>query len=394
MDFELTQDQLDLQKTLRGFFVDQYGASGLRAIVDNGAGHDSQLWTMLAKDLGLAGLAVPEEHGGAGGSEVDLAILWEEYGRALVSSPLLASLGLAVPALRHMATEEARDTWLPSLAQGELTATWALLDGHGEPDLDGKEVAAARVGEEWHLSGHRGWVLDGGTADLVLTTATTDDGPALFLVEASSQTSLERTAATSLDPLLTFAHLDLHGAAAYRLTDSPTDVGVAGERALDALRIAVSALQLGCLDATLDAAVSHATRREQFGRPIGSFQAIKHRCADIFMDAETTRWVVYHAAAAASDPDHPAADLHEEAILANTYASSSVFHAAANLLQILGGIGYTWEHDGHLYFKRATASARLLGSSRRRLDAIASLIDDHPSPVAHLRGATTQRSTS
>lgn len=392
MDFDLTQDQTDLASTLRGFFAEEYGPAGLRAVVDDGAGHDPRLWRMVADDLGLAGLSVAEEHGGSGGSEIDLAILWEEYGRALVSSPLLASLGLAVPALRHAATDEARSAWLPRLAQGELTATWALLDGRGEPDVRGAEVTAVRAEEGWQLSGHRSWVLDGSTADLVLTMAIAEDGPALFLVEASLGAGVERRRASSLDPLLAFAHLDLDGAPAHRLTDGPTGAGV--ERALDSIRIAVSALQLGCLDATLDAAVSHATTREQFGRPIGSFQAIKHRCADIFMDAEMTRWVVYHAAAVASDPDHPAAELHEEAVLASTFASSSVFRAAAHLLQVLGGIGYTWEHDGHLYFKRATASARLLGSSRCRLDAIASFIDAHPSPVADPHGTTTHRSTS
>lgn len=390
MDFTLAQDQLDLQKVLRNFFAQEYEQSRLRDVVDEGAGHDPRLWSMLAQDLGLAGLPIAEGYGGSGGSEVDLAILWEEYGRALVSSPLLASLGFAVPALRHAATEEARAAWLPRLAQGEATATWALLDRRGEPDLVGADVSAAQTADGWQLTGHRSWVLDGGTADLVLTMAATDSGPALFLVETASGAGLERIAATSLDPTLALGHLALRKAPAHRLTEGPDCAGI--ERALDSIRMTVAALQLGCLDATLDAAVEHAAGREQFGRPIGGFQAIKHRCADIFMDAETTRWVVYHVAAAASDAATSATELHEEVILAGSHAAPAVFRAAANLLQILGGIGYTWEHDGHLYFKRATVSARLLGSSQHRLDAIASFIDDRPSPVPDV-GTTTPRST-
>lgn len=384
MDFDLAQDQLDLQKTLRGFFEDEYGQARLRAVVDDGAGHDPGFWKVMAHDLGLTGLPIPEENGGAGGSEVDRAVLWEEYGRALVTSPLLATAGFAVPPLLHAANDDARATWLPRLAQGELTATWALLDRRGEPDLDGRDVTAIRDGDRWRLSGRRSWVLDGADADLVLTTAATDEGPALFLLETASTTGLDRDAARSLDPSLRLAHLNLTGALAHRISETAAGM----ERALDAIRITVTALQLGCLGATLDAVVLHATTREQFGRPIGGFQAIKHRCADIFMDLETTRWVVYHAAAAAADPETSAADLHEEALVASAYASSSAFKSVANLLQVLGGIGYTWEHDGHLYFKRATASASLLGSSRHRLDAIASLIDDHPSPVADVRGTT------
>lgn len=148
-------------------------------------------------------------------------------------------------------------------------------------------------------------------------------------------------------------------------------------------------MQLGCLFATLDMAVSYAGTRVQFGRPIGGFQAIKHRCADVFMDTETTRWVVYHAAALASDPETTAEGLDEAAHMTSAYAASSSFRGVANLLQVLGGIGYTWEHQGHLYFKRATAAARLLGSSSYHLDAVSRAIDEAPQPSAWMGSLVT-----
>jgi alkylation response protein AidB-like acyl-CoA dehydrogenase len=220
-------------------------------------------------------------------------------------------------------------------------------------------------------------VLDGAVADVVLTVASTPEGPGLFLVEAEEAPGLTRTASPGLDPTLVLAELTFSGTPARLLSDDRAADGLT--RALAMARIALAALQLGCLTATLDLAVSYASTRVQFGRPIGGFQAIKHRCADVFMDTETTRWAVYHASALASDPGTTVEDLEQSAHLTSAYAASSSFRAVANLLQVLGGIGYTWEHDGHLYFKRATAAARLLGTTSHHLDAISAVIDAEPS---------------
>ncbi len=377
MTFDFTEDQRDFAAMLRSFFDAQYGPDRLREVVDHGKTYDPTFWRTMVDDLDLVGLTVAEAHGGSGGSTVDLCILLEEYGRALVTSPLFATAGLALPALTEAGDEDSRSRWLPRIASGATTATWAVLGSTGAPDLTGTGVQATQGAAGWTLSGSRSWVLDGATADVLLTVAGTPAGPGLFLVETATADGLTRTATDALDPTLALAEV--------AFTDTPAQ-RISGDHAPDGLRralalgtIALAALQLGCLSGALDMAVSYAGTRVQFGRPIGSFQAVKHRCADVFIDTETTRWVVFHAAALASDPETGADALEEAAHLTSAYAASSSFRAVANLLQVLGGIGYTWEHPGHLYFKRATAAARLLGSSTHHLDAVSAVIDAAPS---------------
>ncbi|MGX7733080.1 acyl-CoA dehydrogenase family protein [Rhodococcus sp. 2H158] len=386
MNFDLTQDQRDFAEMLRAFFGERYGDKGLRAIVDGGKEYDPALWGAMTHELELPGLAIDDAYGGSGASIVELSLLLEEYGRALVSSPLVATSALAVPVIACTGTDDARSLWLPLLANGDITATWALLDAVGEPDLAGRDVCATRSEEGWTIDGRRRWVLDGAIADVVLTAAATPDGPALFLVDTTDAEGLSRTAGDSLDPTLLLADVSFDATPAQRLSGSGCADGL--ERAYALVSIALAALQLGCLSATLDMVVEYARSRVQFGRPIGGFQAIKHRCADVFIDTETTRWVVYHAAALAADEKTTTADLVESAHLTCVYSSSHSFRAVANLLQVLGGIGYTWEHPGHLYFKRATATARLLGSSRRRLDVLATTMDALPSPSPTLGNLT------
>jgi alkylation response protein AidB-like acyl-CoA dehydrogenase len=379
MSFDFTQDQRDFAGSLRSFFDAEYGADRLRAVVDDGKGYDTDFWRTMVDDLDLPGVSVHEAFGGSGGSAVDLCILLEEYGRALVSSPLFATVGLALPALTHAGTDEVRAAWLPRIASGATTAAWAVLDAAGAPDLVGAGVTATQEADGWTLSGSRSWVLDGATADVLLTVADTPAGAALFLVETAGADGLTRTTRDGLDPTLSLAEVSFRATPAQRLSGDDPQPGLT--RALATATIALAAMQLGCLSGTLDMAVAYAGTRVQFGRPIGSFQAIKHRCADVFMDTETTRWVVYHAAVLASDPDTPAEALDEVAHMASAYAASSSFRAVAHLLQVLGGIAYTWEHPSHLYFKRATAAARLLGSPTNHLDAISAVIDNAPSPA-------------
>jgi alkylation response protein AidB-like acyl-CoA dehydrogenase len=333
----------------------------------------------MRAELDLPGLSIAESAGGSGASAVEFALLMEEYGRALVTSPLLSTSGLAAPAIAYGATKDAQSAWLPRLADGGTTATWALLGPTGEPDIAGESLQAVQAGSAWELHGARDWVLDGASADIILTVASTSRGPALFVVDSADAGNLTRTESESLDPTLSLAALSFARTPAQRLSGDDATGGL--RRALAVASINVTALQLGCLSATLDMAVAYAATRTQFGRPIGGFQAIKHRCADVFIDTETTRWVVYHAAALASDPDTSVDELVEAAHLTCAYSASSSFRAVAHLLQILGGIGYTWEHPAHLHFKRATAAARLLGAPQHHLDAIWNVIDAQPSPT-------------
>lgn len=384
MSFDLTQDQRDFADSLRSFFDAEYGDQRLRAVVDDGRPYDAGFWRTMVDDLDLPGLSVDETYGGSGGTAVELVVLLEQYGRALVSSPLFATVGLALPALTHVGTDDTRAAWLPRIATGATTATWAVLDATGAPDLRGVGVAAVQVPGGWTLSGSRSWVLDGATADVVVTVADTPAGPGLFLVDAhgvdaQGADGLTRTPRDGLDPTLALADVAFRATPAELI--SGEDAAEQLTRALATAHIALAALQLGCLSATLDMAVSYAGTRVQFGRPIGGFQAIKHRCADVFMDTETTRWAVYHAAALAADPATTTAELDEAAHMTSAYAAAASSRAVAHLLQVLGGIGYTWEHPGHLYFKRSAAAGRLLGASTHHLDAVSAVIEAAPSPV-------------
>lgn len=373
MAFDLTDEQRVFATMLRGFFTEEYTSDLLREVVDSQRPYDQALWKSMVDDLGLSGLSVPEEHGGAGGSAVDLAVLWEQYGRSLVGSPLFSTVGLALPVLLNAGTSQAKSKLVPRIESGAATATWAVLGSNGEPDLHGAEAHAERTASGWALSGRRSWVLDGTTADFILTIARTEDGAGLFAVEPSDSSGIDRIPREGLDPTLPLGDLLFDAAPARLLSEGDSTAHFA--RALAEATINLAALQLGCLSAVLDMAVDYAKNRVQFGRPIGGFQAIKHRCADIFVDAETTRWVVFHAAANASDPSTSSVEITEESRMSTAYATASALRGASHLLQILGGIGYTWEHTGHLYFKRATAGARLLGSTGSRLDEIAASID-------------------
>jgi alkylation response protein AidB-like acyl-CoA dehydrogenase len=379
MSFDLTQDQRDFAGSLRSFFDAEYGNRRLRAVVDDGRPYDTGFWRTMVDDLDLPGLSVDETYGGSGGSAVEMVVLLEQYGRALVSSPLFATVGLALPALTHVGTDDARAAWLPGIATGATTATWAVLGPTGAPDLRGASMQAMPVPGGWALSGSRSWVLDGATADVLVTVADTPAGPGLFLVDMHGADGLTRTPRDGLDPTLALADVAFRATPAQLISgeDAPEQL----IRALATAHIGLAALQLGCLSATLDMAVSYAGTRVQFGRPIGGFQAIKHRCADVFIDTETTRWVVYYAAALAADPATTTAELDEAAHMTSAYAAAASSRAVAHLLQVLGGIGYTWEHPGHLYFKRAAATGRLLGSSGHHLDAVSAVIEAAPSPV-------------
>lgn len=370
MTFELNRDQRDFAHVLRGFFEKHCAHDHVGAVLDGGDAHDTALWTEMNRHLGLGGLAIDEHYGGSGAGLVELVIMLEEYGRGLAPTPLFATAGLARPLLAGVC-EEAAQEWLPKLADGSTTATWAVLGSSGEVDLGGHDVTASRSGSVWVLNGCRQGVVDGATADAVLTVAATNDGPAVFLVQTPAP-GVKTVIHELLDPSLPAATVQFEAAPATWLGR----VGPGVRTAIAEATIALSALQLGCLNAVLDIAVEHAKTRTQFGRPIGSFQAIKHRCADMFVDAETTRWVVYYAAALADQEADEMADLAHIAHMTGAFATAATQRAAANLLQVLGGIGYTWEHPAHRYFKRSTATGQILGGRRQHLDAVAAVIGD------------------
>jgi alkylation response protein AidB-like acyl-CoA dehydrogenase len=362
----VSAEQEELRASVRRFLADRAPLTRVRALMDDGE-TDWAVWEQAGSQLGLQGLAIPEAYGGAGFGFAEQAIVLEEFGAALYGGPYLASAVLAATALLASPDEGARRGLLPDIASGQTVATLAFTEDGGSWDPGAIRLSAVKDGEAWRLDGHKSFVLDGATAGLILVVAATDAGLSLFAVEGDE---VARTALPTLDQTRQLARLEFAGVTG-RLIGSPGDGAAVLDRVLDVAAIALAAEQLGGAQRALDMAVEYAKIRRQFDRPIGSFQAIKHRCADLLLEVESLRSAVGYAAAAVAE-DSP--EIPVLASLVKAYASETYFHVAAENIQIHGGIGFTWEHDAHLYFKRAKASELFLGDGAYHRERLATRI--------------------
>lgn len=378
MTLTFTEEQEELRASLRRFLTDKSPSEAVRGWMESEEGHDPALWRQMAGQLGLQGLSLPETYGGAGGGPVELGIVLEETGRALLPSPFFATVALAGQALAASDDDAAKSRWLPGVADGSLTATLAVAEESGSwrlEDLAATATATATTttttttGGGWTLSGTKMFVVDGHTADLVLVVARTDAGPGLFAV-GSDAAGVNRSRLDALDLTRRLGRIDLDGAPGTRVGPDG-DATAFLRKVLDLAVIALAAEQVGGAQACLDAAVSYAKTRVQFGRPVGSFQAIKHKCADMLLQVEAARSAARHAASAAAGHS---AELPVAAAAAASYCSEAYTHAAKENVQIHGGIGYTWEHDAHLYLKRAKSSELLFGAPAAHRARLADLV--------------------
>jgi alkylation response protein AidB-like acyl-CoA dehydrogenase len=369
-----TAEQEELRSSVRRFLADRVPMTAVRDLMEAADGGDPAVWKLAGEQLGLQGIAIPEEYGGSGFSFAEQAIVLEELGAALYGGPYLASAVLAANALLASADEAAKEAYLPGIASGELIATLAFTeeDGSWEPTatrLSATAAADSGPGDGWRLDGHKSFVLDGHTAGLILVVGRTAAGLSLFAV-SSDAPGLVRTALPTLDQTRKLARLDFDGVPAKLVgTDGAAEALLT--RTLEIGVIAQAAEQLGGAQRAMDMAVEYLKVRHQFGRPIGSFQALKHRCADLLLEVESLRSAVQYAAAAVAEdsPEVPAV-----AALTKAYASDVYFHVAAENIQMHGGIGFTWEHDAHLYFKRAKASELFLGDATLHRERLAAKI--------------------
>ena len=372
-------EQQELRESVRRFLADRVPLQRVRELMDSADGTDEKIWNYAAGQLGLQAMAIPEEYGGAGFTFAEQAIVLEELGAALYPGPYLASAVLAATALLASSDDDAKRDLLPGIAGGETVATLAFTedDGSWEPDAirlaasqaSSSQAASSQAGGGWVLDGHKSFVLDGHTASLILAVARTDAGLSLFAIQADAD-GLTRKQLPTLDQTRRLARLEFSPVPA-RLIGEPGEAAAILSRTLDVAAIAQAAEQLGGAQRALDMAVSYAKIRHQFGRPIGSFQAIKHRCADLLLEVESLRSAVGYAAAAVSE-DSP--EIPVVAALVKALASDTYFHVAAENIQIHGGIGFTWEHDAHLYFKRAKASELFLGDASYHRERLATRI--------------------
>ena len=373
MNLGVSAEQRELRDSVRRFLADRAPMSRVRELMETPDGTDRQVWQQAGAQLGLPGIAIPEAYGGAGFTFAEQAIVLEELGAALYGGPYLASAVLAATALLAASDEAARRELLPGIASGQTVATLAFTEDDGSWDPEAIRLAATR-GEgspdsPWMLDGHKSFVLDGHTADLILVVAAAGPGLSLFAVDPGAA-GLDRRVLPTLDQTRKLARLEFD-AVPGRLIGAPGEAGGVLGRTLDVAAIALAAEQLGGAQPALDMAVGYAKTRHQCGRPIGSFQAIKHRCADLLLEVESLRSAVAYAAAAVAENS---AEVPVVAALAKAYASDVYFHVAAENIQIHGGIGFTWEHDAHLYFKRAKSSELLLGDASYHREHLAERI--------------------
>ena len=354
----LAQEREVLRQSVRSLLERTSSEADVRRLMETDKGYDEAAWRQAATQVGLTGLGIPEELGGSGFGPLELAVVFEEMGRARYCGPFLSTVALGANVLLHSDDEAAKKEWLPSIAAGETVATLALTEESGDWDVAAVSTTATRAGDGWRLTGAKWFVLDGHVADLVLVVARTDGGIGVFAV-AGDAAGLTREPMVTMDATRKMARLTLDGVEA-RLVGSETGGDDVVARALQLAATALAAESLGGAQKCLELSADYARDRVQFGRPIGSFQAVKHKLANLLIQVEQARSASYFAAreAATGGPD-----LAMAASLAKAYTADAFYAAAADTIQIHGGIGFTWEHPAHLYFKRAKTNQLLLGAS-------------------------------
>ncbi|HYZ92899.1 MAG TPA: acyl-CoA dehydrogenase family protein [Actinomycetota bacterium] len=360
MTFAFTEEQQELRSTAARFLDEKSSSAIVRELMETDTGFDEGTWKQMA-DLGWFGMAIPEEYGGLGFGFVEVTVLLEEMGRKLLPAPYLSSVIFGANAILNAGTEDQRKELLPGIADGTTRATLAFVEPSGKWDIDAIEVTESGG----KISGTKSYVLDGHTATLLIVAAKSSDGLGLYLVDPDAE-GVTRTKLETLDMTRKQAKIDFNNTPATRLGSG--DATEALQKTLNQAAAVLSAEMVGGAQQCLDMSTQYAKERYQFGRPIGSFQAIKHKCANMLMEVEMARSAAYYAGwAAAEDPE----ELPLAASLSKAYCSDAYFHAAAENIQIHGGIGFTWEHDAHLYFRRAKSSEIYLGDATYHRELVA-----------------------
>lgn len=379
MQFAFTEDQALIRETAREFLTERASLAQLRKDLTLPTGFDPTLWQAMTRELGWAGIALPESVGGSGLGMVELCILLEEQGRCLYGGPFLASAGLASALLLEAPASAERDGLLAKLASGEGIAALAATGDSGRTGVEAIGVELVDGDGAPQLRGHASFVLNGGAADTVIVLAhdrrREGSGVAVLAVAADAP-GLAVATLPAMDLSRSYARVEFHAVSPQAVL-AGGDTAVA-ERGLQIAQVALAAEQLGAMQAVMDLTTEYTKQRVQFGRVIGSFQAIKHRLADMMVICEAARSAVYYAACVVdeyrADPVSGTHELAEAAALVKVYCSAGFHDVAGNAIQLHGGIGFTWEYDAHLYFKRARASSNLLGTPQQHRERIASLI--------------------
>jgi alkylation response protein AidB-like acyl-CoA dehydrogenase len=366
MDFELTEEQEALRGTMRRFLRERAPLTYVREMLDDDRGTTPDVWHGLA-ELGVTGLLAPEDHGGAGMGMVDIGVVLHELGRALYPGPLLSSAVSTVSAVVAVGSSADRADLLPGLADGSVRGTLALLEPGARASW---RAPGARVQGD-RLSGTKVMVPDAVTADIVLVSAACDDGLGVFAVDAHAD-GVRITPTRTVDGTRKHGTVVLDRAPGRRLGGCGVDAPAAVAGVVDRVIAALVVDGLGAAEVALDMAVAYAKERTQFGRPIGSFQAVQHLCADMLLALELGRAGAYYALWAL-DRASPV-EAHRAATMAKAFAGDAFFRIGADAIQVFGGIGFTWEHDVHLFYKRLLTLQQAHGTGTEHLEALADAI--------------------
>ena len=374
MNFGFTEEQELLRKTARDFLADHAPIKRAREVMEGPESHAPEIWSEMA-ELGWMGLAIPETYGGADLSMIELAIVLEALGRSLAPVPFLPTM-IAACALHEFGIESQRREWLPRIAAGEAVATLAITETRGTEEPGDLALAATADGG-WTLRGSKLFVPDADIADLLVVVGRVggegERGLGLFLVPRETD-GVSVTPQRSMDQLRNLHHVEFDGAQLPEdsLLGGDSDAWSKIQRVLDRARVMICAEMVGGAEKCLEDSVQYAKERVQFGKPIGVNQAIKHKCADMLFRVESAKSITYYAAWAAREDNEEAA---VTASMAKSYVSEAYRHVSAENIQIHGGVGFTWEYDCHLYFKRAKSDEAWFGDGTLHRERVAQLID-------------------
>jgi len=372
MDFDLSKPQKMLQESARAFFARECSPERVRSLLASESGYDEQLWRGLA-DQGWTGLIIPEEYGGLGLGLVELAAVAEEMGRACLPSPFVSTVWAAA-LIARAGNEGQRNQYLDAISQGELKATVALLEESADWNPDSVELRAELDGKNLRLNGRKEFVTDAEVADLILCVARGANGLLLIPIERGAQ-GLEIIPMPTMDATRKLYAVEFNDLAvpAVNALDYAPSVRAALDEAADIATVVLCAEMLGGMQWVLETSVEYAKTRQQFGKPIGVYQAVQHQCADMLLLAESARSATYYAAWVVQER-LPQASLAVS--VAKAYSSDAAREVGNRGVQVHGGIGFTWEHNMHLYYKRAKSSEVLFGDGNFHRERIASQVID------------------
>jgi alkylation response protein AidB-like acyl-CoA dehydrogenase len=356
--FSFSSEQDEFRSNLRRLLADRSPTTEVRRLMETESGYDRDGWRSIDDALGLTALRIPEAYGGYGLTFGDQGIVLEEMGRALLCAPYFATAVLAAGAIINAGGEAEKEALLPGIASGDTTATLAWVEDNGRWDAEGTALTATQAGGDFVLDGHKSYVVDGHTADLIVVLARAPRGLSLFTVDGNVG-GLTRRSLKSMDPTRKFARLEFSRVAA-RPLGATGQAAAPFERTLIEATACLANEMVGGADRLREDALAYAMMRMQFGKPIASFQSMKHKHADMLLDVELAKSAAYYAAASLDEGD---ADLAASVHLAKALASDAYIQTAIHAVQIHGGIGFTWDNDTHLWFKRAKSSEVLLGDA-------------------------------